>query len=531
MNDTFATDHWGYSRETGTNSFRIRFNTDNGSLYDQMADNTDKSPDYEFTNRYGLTKIIYPTGGYTEIEYGPNAVSRLLDREEGALPYLRDSATFVPGGVRVEKIKNVSTEHCDSTTFHYVTGYGDVEQSSGILLYMPRYTVDLAYDYYCNDLETGNDRFLNVFTENTETGYTVEGSLGYSAKGGSIGYSYVTAISSDGSRTDYSFYDYDDYPDVFCGHNDFIQRHRKTNIALHDYINYSAGSNQSMGDMILPPSEDKGCIRGRLKKKTEYTGNRMIETEYTYRLDTVCTIRMAQNAVYDFVTMNYVCNQCLLTAETVKETVGNKMMQTTTEYVYNSYGQIKTKTTSSNTGDGNQVRYRYWHELSGSYLPSLISDIVKLRLFGNDAYLTESKELSYGNLNNPNPTQIRSYKIEKPILVTNINNVFVAGRNNGYRQIDIIYNNKFRPTSVSSPGNTWVHYTWDSDGINLLAKEENLSGYKYLYQWKDLVGLTDVTAPSRETTRYTYDARNRLATEWDTKGNPLYHFFYKLKSE
>lgn len=531
LNDTFATDHWGYSRSSGNGSFRGRFNLNGGSLYNQMVDNTDRMPDHEYTNRYGLTTITYPTGGYTEIEYGPNTVSRLLDREEGALPYLRDSSSFVPGGVRVELIRNVSGEYSDSTTFHYVTSYGSSEQSSGTLLYMPRYAVGLSYDYYCADLEHGENHLMNLFSECRETGYTLEGSIGSIHGGAVVGYSKVTAISSDGSRTDYIFYDYNDYPDIYPGYNDFIQRHRKTNLALHDYIGYGSGTNLRMGDLILPPTEDKSSIRGRLKKKIEYTGGRTIETDYLYSLAVTCSIRMVHNALYDFVSVNHLFSQCNLLSESIREISGGNSILKTNEFSYNSLGQIKTETTSFSGGTSRQILYRYWHETDSTYLSKQVRDIVQLTSKGNDTYITESRSMIYGNPANPNPTQIRSYKIAHPVFVSDINNVFTLGRNNGFRQTEISYDNRFRPTQVSLPGGAYINYVWDSEGLNLLSREENISGNKFTYKWKDLVGVTEIKSPSGEVSNYFYDDRYRLSTARDTKGNPLYHYFYKLKNE
>lgn len=162
-------------------------------------------------------------------------------------------------------------------------------------------------------------------------------------------------------------------------------------------------------------------------------------------------------------------------------------------------------------------------------MATLVEDAVQTHLAGGTEYLTRSVHALYSE-GNPFPSSLVSYSIKTPINVGN-QDVFSVGRNDGSRTVQFTYNYLLRPTQATYPGGAYIKYNWDSDGNYILSKEEDLPNYKTLYVWKDLVGLTDVTAPSRETTRYTYDARNRLATEWDTKGNPLYHFFYKLKNE
>lgn len=531
LNDTSATDHWGYSRATGSDSFHGVFDLTNGSLYDQMLTNS-KEPDLDFTNRYGLTKITYPTGGRTEIEYEPNDVSSVLDREYGQFPVLIDTSSITPGGVRVRKIKNISMEYRDSVTFDYVSHYGEsTQKSSGILLYMPRYTVSLYYGYHYHSREPIFQQPTHIEAECELTGYTLEGSF-ENSRNTMIGYSDVVAIYSDGSRTDYSFYDYHDYPDVFYGNNGTVNWLTKTYAGTRDYVMpFSSSDVINTARMILPPSECRNNIRGRLKKKTEHSGNRILETEYTYRIDTLASIQMVHNAMLSFVIQDHICNQISLISESSREIEGERHMGLTTQYEYNQAGQIKKKTTMGPGGNGDAVYYRYWHETDTTYLPSQVRDLVKTKRFGSEKYLTESVAMDYNNKRNPSPSLILSYIIDKPINITQVNDVFSIGRNNGAREISLLFNNLLRPVTVVYPGNSWIEYTWDTDGNYILSKEENDTDNIHLYEWKDLVGLTKVTWPTRASSFYFYDEKSRLAVERDTKGEVLYHYFYHLNNE
>ena len=60
---------------------------------------------------------------------------------------------------------------------------------------------------------------------------------------------------------------------------------------------------------------------------------------------------------------------------------------------------------------------------------------------------------------------------------------------------------------------------------------ENAPGNATSYQWKDLVGVTEITAPSGQTEGADYDSRNRLWRRRDTAGRVTESYQYKLKNE
>lgn len=82
-----------------------------------------------------LTKIKYPTGGWTEFEYEPNDYGKIATQ----YPFSVIDSTGQTGGLRISKIMDYSSEeHFEERVFSYETSDGS---SSGILSGIPIYYV------------------------------------------------------------------------------------------------------------------------------------------------------------------------------------------------------------------------------------------------------------------------------------------------------------------------------------------------------------------------------------------------------
>jgi YD repeat-containing protein len=119
--NTLMTDEWGYY---------------NGKKYTIGETNKDSieahlMPDSAFMRTGILTKIIYPTKGYTTFEYEPNSYSSVIKREGGGISYT--SGTGIGGGLRIKKITDYSLNATPTYKQYFYEKAGSPTTSSGVL--------------------------------------------------------------------------------------------------------------------------------------------------------------------------------------------------------------------------------------------------------------------------------------------------------------------------------------------------------------------------------------------------------------
>ncbi len=209
--NTFAIDWWGYSNGMTANNTKSSVK---GSSFYPTNNNGVIPPSYnarnanEETAKYGMiTKLTYPTGGYSRFYYEGNDYSRKIVRDDAHsyIPMLRD-ASGLTGGIRVSSIVefpsgDVLGAICRDFTYENAPGI-----SSGILLWEP--VVYMSYK-----LETTGYDIVRKYT-------TTQQSFPYS-KSNHIEYERVVEkrySSSDPSNIasmEHCFYTSKEYPDQF----------------------------------------------------------------------------------------------------------------------------------------------------------------------------------------------------------------------------------------------------------------------------------------------------------------------------
>ncbi len=545
LNDANETDYWGYWNGAPIQSLAsyIKKDTTTGTdLYDQITGGV-KNPNMTYAVKGALTQITYPTGGTTDIVYEQHSAGRLLYRDWNTYPEIIDNEiSFQVGGIRVKSL----TDRIGETDTAYVKSFNYLENdgtSSGVLMQMPRYWVPVMF--HLNSPCAGylpypdeepiqyysiSDRYLYLSVISAE-------SICSLSRDPNVMYSRVREIFPDNSYVEYEFTDWDDYPDVYSpGSQEFINKKLPQS---YDIISSPVDSMKTgLSKMIAAPVYDNSDMRGKIKVVSNYqysgSGYRLVrKTETFYSAIYNSTVHFIYNLLSCFLRQEYYIQTLLpsYTYETdyVDELSGRKLTRRTT-YTYNEYGQIRSrKEYDSALQNGNCAYWKYCHERDTSYMMTLVEDAVQTQYDNGSEYLTKSVHATYTD-GNPSPSTITTYRINTPICVDNAD-VFSAGRSGGGRTVNLLYNNLQRLIQANYPGGAYVKYTWDYDGRYILSKEENGTNYKHFFQWKDLVGITDISSPTGETAHYTYDSRNRLSSQRDTEGNPIYHFFYKLKNE
>lgn len=171
------TDNWGYYN--GKDYYPQRWSLSFGSLY------SIRRPDSTCVKAEILEKIIYPTGGNVQFQYELHSYSKIATQ----YPFEIKEESGLAGGVRIRKMIYSDNENPQVTKTKEFLYQNDDGSSSGILAVVPCYAVK------------GRD-------------YTTESSTQMNwADQFHIGYSRVTELLSDGSKTVYSFINHDQVKD------------------------------------------------------------------------------------------------------------------------------------------------------------------------------------------------------------------------------------------------------------------------------------------------------------------------------
>lgn len=186
-------DHWGYYNGTDIDLARA------ADLYGRKSVNgTSASP-------IGLlTKITYPTGGFTQFVWEQHDVSSQVTISRTSLAPLSNNTKS--GGFRIAEVQNYSAPNvlAGSKKYYYKKGYYNGANiatltSSGVLNGDPRYSFSLSNRQ--GVLGGATTLFLNV---NYFSGVQ---NLSYS-QGSHVGYDEVAEVNNDGSYTRYFFTNY-----------------------------------------------------------------------------------------------------------------------------------------------------------------------------------------------------------------------------------------------------------------------------------------------------------------------------------
>lgn len=145
-------DHFGYFNGANNSSF-VPANSDYGGLFSGIGG--DRSPDFTYGSKGVMTKVVYPTGGYSKIEYEPQWI--LADR----ISYYHAGESVVNGhlavgGVRVKSVKNYTDSTATPVVRKFYYDYWNYpDSSSGIVLRSPQYIIDKRVYINCIPIING----------------------------------------------------------------------------------------------------------------------------------------------------------------------------------------------------------------------------------------------------------------------------------------------------------------------------------------------------------------------------------------
>ena len=190
---SYALDHWGYYNGNNTNTLSILTVSSVDDNNVETITSTARNANAYYGQCGMLSKITYPTGGFSTFEYEAHDYSKAIKRltQNDFIPHLVNE-TGTCGGLRIKSIKNYNSiaSIASSKTFEYSNG----AYSSGILLNYPRYKIKYTAVY--------DDYGYNYIKEQNMI-FTSSNMLTYGTT--HIEYSKVKEIRSDGSQIEYNY--------------------------------------------------------------------------------------------------------------------------------------------------------------------------------------------------------------------------------------------------------------------------------------------------------------------------------------
>lgn len=523
------TDHWGFYNATP--SPRVH-NTN----YTQS-----RSPNPEVSDYGALSKITYPTGGYSRFLYEPHEYFYQVTKERNGVEKL--SSVKTAGGIRIKRIiQSPSGNSIDEYTdkeYYYVTDFlnngENSTESSGILTQLYQYE-------HLNKVLPAQNYEGGTITLDTYGSQSFLPSIG-NISNNHIEYSEVAEKNADGTFTIYKYTNFSD------GHAD-----EPTLATLFDQPS------------IYEPSCAKDQERGLLKSQIEYNniGQKSKEIIYEYEKTDSSTnshvpifktqynyfnvMSYAEGAAYYAYTylmrpkkvteIEYFSNNHCTTnieykynslglLEELKRSNSNETLYTTFKYPdsfqssgtqYNLMCQQnritpvveKIQEAVDNTGERVTIKKTFYHYDKNTMRPSSI-DIA----YGNNSYtkIATYEHDSYGNIiienpmNAPSLCHIWSYKGQRLVAtLTETPVAFVSAVLNTFNR----YSELFKP---------------EQDKISLISTNPACKGIiTYDYNTEGLLEkITDINGRSKT---YYYDGLGRLLYIRNQEGKLLESFRY-----
>jgi YD repeat-containing protein len=527
------TDYWGYYTEDSelnsnqdfhyTPSFKANYLNLDGIACSTLYSGINKNPSI-VRSQYGmLTSIQYPTGGRTNYEYELHNFSNAF--EDGV-----DSLVESGGGLRIKKIYDLSNS-VDTTSVKSFIYYTNGE-SSGLLMTVPNHHYFFILDHIVQQIQRtliGISNYIALYANGASN--PISPIVG-SASGMYVGYSYVEERNiTDGINNGYTVYEFRNKANRIIDMSDRQIR----NYPSIPYLDNGLPINITYFD------NDNNTVKS---------------TNFEYRQAEIDSIKGLMVYQLPMVNMNFntkfydVYSERWVMDEKSETQFfpGNKSLTLTTEYGYDSSNWQKNYERTLIDGDlfETDIRYPndYGSSLSGMIENNMIGVPIEIIKHKNGDIISANKttfwhfngmylpefyyEWDTGSENYNKQFTIDRYDTYGNILqiiskdnipttyLWSYNNTYPVAeiKNATYSQIETILGSSLisRISSDNTPDQTDLD---ELDGLRDILPEAKITTYTY----KPLVGVTSITDPSGRTTRYQYDAFNRLSAIRDDQGN------------
>ncbi|MCR9252379.1 MAG: choice-of-anchor D domain-containing protein [bacterium] len=188
-------DHWGYFNNNvpSLNSANGCFNNYNGCLKPQLQNyKSERNTNATYLYAGLLTKVTYPSGGYTHYKYEPHQYSKVVSRYTTSGSFYLKNQSGTAGGVRIKEIRHVPEYGAAEVVKTY-------EYSTGIL----GGEIQYFWPNYKGKLVNGNQYTADRFVSQSML------PVSSNSAGTHIGYSKVTEKIPGHGDTEYFYNNHD----------------------------------------------------------------------------------------------------------------------------------------------------------------------------------------------------------------------------------------------------------------------------------------------------------------------------------
>ncbi len=498
-------DHWGYYDGRKSDVIFIKENYFNS-----------REPDAEAMKCGVLTKITYPTGGYTRLEFESHRCGKILNPERNGI-YASDNRLV--SGLRIKRIissatGNAEDEITENEYFYvadYVSSRGNSNVSSGILGGLPQYYRENYKIKSYSDPEI--EQVLSIFCTPASvfTG-------GNNSSGSHIGYSEVAEVMYNGSINVYKYSNFD--TPAFDEAAEQMLIFQRT-----EYAKYNSRE-QERGLLLEKSSYDDDF---RSTKKETFCYEPLDTSKYVRAMNT--NANQALDITFIEAVLYKIYTDIPALSKKTEETYepGSPVPFRVTEtYEYNDYKQVRKIRREAGNGEAVIKEYTYptdyanymdYHQMVLDHVISPIVEYKETFDAGNGAYRQRYEKYDYKKYGS-------TYRPQK---------CTVAVRGAAELRKEYEYDKSGRLIAVTEDGAETTVYVWGYNGQHIIAEIKGVT----LYEVETFVGDFDEFASSetpdfaviekiRQTypgcvTSYTYSPFYGMTSKTDSRGSSEYY--------
>lgn len=538
---TVSFDHWGYYNKSPRfilGLLRPSLQLNKANFAESTITGLEREPNAAYAMQGILTRISYPTGGYTAFEYEPHTYGYRMtrDRKSGNKPYMKQlPAIEEAGGVRIRKVTDHAADGVSTSRTYEYGGYGN-------LLHTPYY----YYEEFRTDLT-----IPNLYPEIASI--DVSDICVYHPNKTHIEYACVEEVFDDCSKIVYRFADYRFFPDLY-----------QTRNATAPSPEYTVRDPELHNNFLCTPDYFP-AFRGTLLSKSYYNSDAALEKETTWTYDTsnrtyrryVESVKFASDLYYVYRT--YLTSFPLIKTVVEDYPAPGKRIVSETAYQYNKRGQLKKRIRTGSDGIKTCVQTTYAHEIDGEpgsiyhsirqrnmwSLPSALKKTAAYKVgngYGSERTVG-TENFTYAALRDT--TVIRPAYHYKSVLGTSVREkwytydsmgrVTQAVDKNGLSTIYVWgYGHRYPLAEItgSSLGTVMAITALDLPYSTTLpdATETKLRNIPFAlvttYRYDPLIGITRITDPAGRKRVFTYTPSGKLSGEYDDQGNCIRSYLY-----
>lgn len=554
--DSFAVDYWGnFNGQTTNNSLFAKPTDFNVNIpINNDYNNNIKTSSLAHAKSGVLTKIIYPTKGYSTYEYELNSADNLFE----------NTSSITQGqGLRLKKQSNYNNDALliGSTVFDYEGG-----KSINPL--------DLFKDYSYKTVDKSG--VYNVFS------YQIKSTLANSdnnvsplSSGNILGYSKVTKneVDENGSTKG-------KIVTTYFNNRDVRKELMDDNIPVYipTIKNNNFQDNGSIkeieyyrNDGVLM-QKDSLVYEDVFPESYEFYGSSLtLNHNIFYNRPEDYDSPLVATPISSFSYFPLYYKESRLISKTTKEYINSNSIETKENYNYDIYNLLSTKSTSLNNSINLHEQYSYSYNIPKLSNKNILSDIYKKSIYKNGKRIYE-RNLDYSTANSHfNPVAISettlvgdtntiqsfdrydSYgNLMQHRMNDGIPNTIIWGYNNTQAIAKVVGStypdpNNPLPTDIPQdlvdsivnasnsdagevPGNDESSFLTVLDGFRTDPRNANFQITTYTYD--PLIGVRSITSPNGMREVYLYDAQGRLKEirERDKSGSIIKEFNYNYAS-